>query len=217
MQFSKDSGRDESAIAQFWDWWRAHRLEVLRAAKAGQVALHTVEHLLSSGVAPLGDVAWEFGPGRKKQWQLVVSPNGLRETLPLTMAWAKAAPDDPAVEFAKPPKEGAEESLVAVGGGMLDLSELRYSPTIASNGLVDLVTHHPKFRRLPEDDRFLATFVALDSILGEMTVITQLGAIEPVTKPARNMIDGAGLRSALAQTQPPRSDGDSGIGAKDLP
>jgi hypothetical protein len=195
-------GRSEQKrIRRFWQWWADNRLDVLSAAEAGESAYPRLAAHLDPAVAELGDVAWEFGPGDTKPWQLVLSPGGLRSVLPLTVACVDAAPDDEAVEFlpAKPPRPDAISGQLRLASGQqIDLTRLQCSVSTSHPAEVaDLVVNHPAFGSLPEEDQYAITFLALDAVLGEFAVLTRLGAIEPTTEPHAEMTPISDLQAKL--------------------
>lgn len=117
-------------ISRFWQWWAAHRDDVLAAAAMAEPGFARLGDLLDPAVSALGKhVAWEFGAGQAKPWQLCLSP-GTRELLPLTVAWADAAPDDDAVEFlpAKPPRPDAVEAELHLPSGIESTSPICGAP-----------------------------------------------------------------------------------------
>jgi hypothetical protein len=83
-------GSDEKRIDEFWQWWAEHRSSVLSAAGAGEEGMPHLVGLLDWAVDGLSrDVAWEFGPGSQRPWQLILSPGGVRSVLPFTVAWPR--------------------------------------------------------------------------------------------------------------------------------
>lgn len=190
----------EARIDRFWRWWADNRVDILAAARQTAAGDYSaLDTLLTPAVRRLGDVEWQFGPGDEKAWLLIISPGGLREILPLTVAWAEAAPDDPDVEFqpAKPARGGLE-TLMLPDGTTVDVDQLRYAVEHASDGLFDILVYHPIFRSMDEETRFAVTLLGLDAAFGEMTVMTRLGAIEPVPAEVPRMLNDAGLRAVLA-------------------
>lgn len=161
---------EQKRIERFWQWWAQNRGDVLAAAEAGEPAYPRLAAMLDPGTAVLGgDVAWEFGPGDQKQWQLVLSPGGLRSLLPLTVACVEAAPDDEVVEFlpAKPPRPDAIEADVRLGNGQqVDLTRMQFAVSADYPAeIADLLVYHPVFGSLPEDDQYAIAFLALDAVL----------------------------------------------------
>jgi hypothetical protein len=157
--------------------------------------------LLDSAVDGLSrDVAWEFGPGSQRPWQLILSPGGVRSVLPFTVAWAEAAPLDEAVEFlpAKPARGSPHEASIRLPDGQeVDLEEVRCSVSASDGQTVNLRVYHPRFSSMSEEERFMTTFLALDMALGEFVVMTSTDAIEPLEEPGPDMVPLSELRALM--------------------
>lgn len=171
--------RQRRRIDKFWRWWADNRQQVLLAIDEGP---KSVVNLLGPAVSRLGNhVEWELGPGVSKANQLVVSPGGVRDVLPFTLAWVGAAPEDPDVEFlpARRRTPSGADGTVERNGRKVDLGRTRF--TLASPrdaDWLDVRLHHPDFGGMTEQERYEFGFRALDMELGEFAVMTRLGMID---------------------------------------
>jgi hypothetical protein len=192
---------EQTRIARFWQWWADHRHDVLWAAESGEREYPRLAALLDLATAALGDVAWEFAPGDQKRWQLVLSPAGLHSLLPLTVACVEAAPDDEAVEFlpAMPSRPNAIEADLRLDNGQhIDLKRMLCAVRAGHPAqLADLTVFHPVFGSLPRHDQYAITRLALHAVLGEFTVLSRIGAIEPATRPQTGMTPIKDLHAVL--------------------
>ncbi|MFF5227568.1 DUF695 domain-containing protein [Dactylosporangium sp. NPDC000521] len=177
MIFSR--GRKQDAIVEFWAWWPSVRPAVTAAIAGG--GWGSIPDDVSRRVHAIHkDLTWEFSAGRSARHALVVSAGGDAELRATAARWAALAPAaDPEFEYhtSRQPDHSTLTATIEIGGQKLDLAELRFAFE-RDGDAVDVVCHHPGFRRLPETIRGQVTFLALDWLLGEEGVETWIGAVE---------------------------------------
>jgi hypothetical protein len=125
------------------------------------------------------DLGWELGPGLVRASQLVISPAGLSELLPLTRHIVSCAPDLPDWEFhpAKPPKRW--DRVFDLGGPRVEIDRWRYA-LVAGDERFDVTLIAPELGGWSDSQRLQAMFLVLDAELGEARVIEWLGEVDLV-------------------------------------
>lgn len=184
------------AIADFWFWWASARP---RYEVKGIVSLVQQAELAAHVKAIDPGLAWEIGgvPGSRR---LTVSPEGDFKLRRLTARWAKAAPRTAGWTYAAArTRETNLDYELELGGVKLALRDLRFAAvTDNARSRIDVVAHHPRFARAPEEAVRHMTFLALDSLLGEDDVESYVGTIETSTGDApAGALDAPALRAAV--------------------
>ncbi len=189
------------AIPDFWRWWTteggrhcAHLLE------GGNLpALEPVIGPAVDRVHP--DLAWEVGPGRSGEWQLVVTAGGEPRLRATARRWLLAAPaPDGQWEYAdtRQPAADAESGRLHIGAAEIAFADLRTGWRVDEDRLrVDVTVHHPEFGSLDERQRLEITFLALDNLLGEEAVELWVGEIAAVVDEPPGATTLAPLRAAV--------------------
>ncbi|MET7418384.1 DUF695 domain-containing protein [Dactylosporangium sp. NPDC005555] len=179
MIFSR--GRKQDPVVEFWAWWPTIRPAVTAAISTGGFEPLTPQ--ISKRVAAMHkDLTWEFSKGGEARHALVVSPGGNPALRALVARWGALAPAaDPEWEFhtARQPDHDTLSASIEIAGAKLDLEQLRFAFTRdEDSAAIDVVGHHPLFRKLPEPVRGQITFLSLDWLLGEEGVELWIGAVD---------------------------------------
>ncbi len=186
-------------IAAFWEWWTASGAgECARAIAARQpeVVVETMSDRLGA-VAP--GLAWELAPGTTSAHRLVVTAAGNPELRAAARRWLRAAPPaDATWEYAdsRGPVGDLTGMTLTVGDVQVALDDVTVRTTREGNHY-NVAVHHPAFAGLPEEARQAATFIALDTALGELAVETWIGRIEPALQAPAGSVSLAGLRQKV--------------------
>jgi hypothetical protein len=130
---------------------------------------------------------WEFGPAvRGEGHRLVITPEANRHLRPLVNTLLTRAPEIQGWEFypyrLAESLEMAAQSVEGRTGG--SLSGVKGQATPAAAGKVDLVFCFPQCPQPGNEEHLYQAFVAAESLLGEETLDTWIGAIdvEPLPK-----------------------------------
>jgi len=203
MIFSR--GRKQDPVVEFWAWWPTIRPAVTDAISTG--AFEPLTPQISKRVAAIHkDLTWEFSKGTDSRHALVVSPGGNPALRAVVARWGALAPAaDPEWEFhtARQPDHDTLSATIEIAGAKLDLALLRFAfSRDEDSAAIDVIGHHPLFRKLPEPVRGQITFLALDWLLGEEGVELWIGAVDfSAEEPegARDPLDLAAAVDALRE------------------
>lgn len=170
---------DAERIEQFWHWWTTTGAEaVAQALDEGRV-LEMVDEITARVKAINLVLAWELGPGDTSRHQLIVTPGGDPTARAVARRWVLRAPETDATwayRDSRQPAADPESAELEVAGERLDVASAVAAVAIRG-AAVDLGVHHPAYARLGEQERQVATFLLLDTVLGEATVETWVGAV----------------------------------------
>ena len=170
---------DEKILA-FWSWFQSVA-EQLSENYDNPALLAD----LDAKVSELGNLAWELGPGSREENALAISPDGVAEWLPITQRIAAMAPAIPRWEFhpARPARDwNLEFSITASAGGDIDIDarEWRYVIFRFPDGTFDLILEQNNLFSASDEDRFTASVVLLDGLLGEARRLLWIRDVESV-------------------------------------
>lgn len=190
---------------EFWAWWPTIRPAVIEAIATGEFGPLTPQ--ISKRVAAIHkDLTWEFSKGTTSTHALVVSPGGDPALRAVAARWGSLAPAaDPEWEFhtARQPDHETLSATMEIAGAKLDLALLRFAFSRDEQAAaIDVIGHHPLFRKLPEPVRGQITFLALDWLLGEEGVelwIGEVGFSAEEPDGAREPLDLAAAVDALRE------------------
>lgn len=124
---------------------------------------------LDEKVCSLGDFTWELGPGQMKKYQLVISPGGDIEKLPLTEYIVSFAPEIAEWEFyaAKQKKEDGFIFYYGSNEYKVDANEWTYYLLKFNDEFFDIVIIADNILTFDELDQQAIGEILLDNILGE--------------------------------------------------
>jgi hypothetical protein len=213
--FSRRSSPDRlvaeqrEAIARFWAWWQAEG--------AGQIAASIDERKPERSAAPLSrhvtaihpDLAWELGPGRDSEHELVVSAQGDPALRAIARRWRQAAPVADARWSYSDYRAAAPEPADVV----LTLQDARFDVASATAWArvvgthFDVQVHHPGFAALGEAQRTLAAFLLLETVLGEAALETWVGSASATAQAPLDPVPLTGLRSVVRELESRFTDG----------
>jgi hypothetical protein len=166
-------------IGRFWERWPSFRS---RAERARRGELDDLGQQLDTAVALIDPrLCWELGKATSG-WLLVVTANGDPEARSTAERWLRAAPEpDPGWRFYcfRPADRGALSGKLQLGGGAVDLADVRFKlDRDFAQARIHVTVCHPGFAALDEDARLQAVFMALDRTLGEDEVLRWIGDID---------------------------------------
>lgn len=192
-----------SAIEAFWSYWRENEAAILAAIANG--TLQDWAEPINERVTAMGDgLQWEFGPGREASHYFCVASPGNLAGRARAQRWLRAAPPaGPHFEFyASRPGRGYDPGMRIV----FDEQEVTFGDFVFAiesdehRRRVDIEVWHPAF----EGEAELApraTFVALDTVLGEDAVETWVGGVDVKEAPIEGQSFEALMTAVRAITQ----------------
>jgi hypothetical protein len=167
----------------FWHWFSRHYNELGENFENDKTLAE-----LDNRIMGLGDFAWEIGPGTKDNNQLVISPGGNLDLLPITKQIVSSAMNIPGWVFiyAKPPKEWKLIFNFQKGNGEvieINASKWKYVLLNYEDDGLEIILQTFYLTNLSEEDKLIAAEILLDGILGEearMLHITYIDIVEEV-------------------------------------
>lgn len=174
---------DAQRIEQFWRWWSETGATTVATALDDGRVLERVDEITSAvkGIHP--DLAWELGPGDTSRHQLVITPGGDLTARAVARRWLLRAPEPDATwayRDARQPAADPGSVELEIAGERLDVASAVAAMAIRA-AAVDLEVHHPAYARLDQRSQQVATFLLLDTVLGEGLVETWVGAVSAAT------------------------------------
>jgi hypothetical protein len=171
----------EDDIRAFWDWFAATREQISQNPTDDAVIEEMDRRVLA-----LGCPAWEIGPGDQTDWFLALSPAGDPDSLALTRAVVREAPNLPDWEIlpSKPRKKWELQFAFEGASGpiQVDARGWRFVAYRYPDGVYDLVVLVPDEPSLAPPDRDLAARIAIEGQLGEEALLTAVNEIEAVAE-----------------------------------
>ncbi|KNX37670.1 DUF695 domain-containing protein [Luteipulveratus halotolerans] len=185
-------------IEQFWQWWSAGGADACGDAVGKDDPTDLVDVLAPRVEAIHTGLAWEIAPGREAVHLLVVSADGDPELRALARRWRDAGPGPDAIwsyADARPGLVDLAGATIEVGGHEVDLDRVRVGVRRVGTR-VDVAVSHPVMAQLG-DQRTLATFLILDSALGEVQTETWIGELAPSDVAPLDGFGLSGLRAVV--------------------
>ena len=199
-----------AAIRDFWAWWAAEGSEAVARAIAEREPTRVADALSARVDAVHQDLAWELGPGTDSQHVLVVTAAGDPALRPVARRWRLASPPaDPVWAYAdmrQPTPDAATVSL-EIGGQRVDVARASVGARVVGSA-VDVSVHHPAWAGLDPQTRSQASFLLLDTVLGESAVETWLGEVSAAELEPLDAIPLTGLRSVVRALEEQHTDAD---------
>ena len=190
-----------SAIAEFWAWWTRQGARATGAALASGHPEYLEQEIsrLVDAIAP--DLAWQIAPGQRSRHLLLLSSEGDPKLRAVVRRWLLAAPPPDGVwEYSDTRRPAADPAGVVLRLDDADLDAARAGAHARVHGAaLDVTVYHPEFIGLPEQSQALATFLLLDSVLGQSAMELWLGSVGVTDVPPLDPVPLAGLRSVIAE------------------
>lgn len=206
----RSPGRQQAAaITAFWTWWGERGAGETAAAIQQGEPERTVDAMSRHVQAIDKGLAWELNAGSVGRHVLVVSSEGNPQLRPVARRWRLAAPPaDDVWEYSdtRLPARDPAGTQFTIGDVRLDLAAATVFAMV-NGATVDVSVHHPAFASIPEQARTLATFLMLDTVLGEAAVETWIGTVEPSTIAALDPVPLTGLRTVVRELTQRFTDG----------
>ncbi|HEY6183999.1 MAG TPA: hypothetical protein VIW67_17255 [Terriglobales bacterium] len=162
-------------ISSFWIWF---------SAVADKLAINVEDNSLltelDKKIQKLDPrLSWEIGPGRTREWQLVISPNLDVELREIAEAIIAKAPILPQWQFysSRRPKEWNYQFQLECGGRLrnVDASGWKFVLLEYPDAIFEILLEGQEALSLEDDQRWQAAAIVLESILGEEPL---LGKVE---------------------------------------
>jgi hypothetical protein len=176
-------GIKSDQIEKFWDWF----VEIEQTLQEDFEQEPLIKEI-SRKVRELGNFGWEIGPGIKKPYLFVISPNGNPELLEGTKEVISYAPKILSLHWefypAKPPKVWQDFKFMIKNseGSYLDINANNWEYVLLkfSDGTFDIILKAPQIANFKEREKFVAAEVLLIGLLGEEKFISKVVDIEVV-------------------------------------
>jgi hypothetical protein len=188
-------------IAAFWSWWQDQGARESAQAIADGEPERMVGPLSRRVHAIDPGLAWELAPGTAGGHVLVVTSQGVAELRAVARRWRRAGPAADAVwEYSdsRPPVADPAGTVLTLGDTELDLGSAIALARVSGADL-DVAVYHPAFIAMPDDERRVATFLMLDTVLGESAMETWIGTVDVAPEPPMDPVPLAGLRSVVRE------------------
>ena len=197
------------AITRFWAWWKAE------GAKATTTAI--LEGAPERMVAPLSQrvkeihegLAWELGPGTGTRHVLVVSAEGNAALRAVARRWRQGAPEqDETWSYSdyRLPLPDPDGTVLTIAETEIDLVSASTSARVIGTHL-DVTVFHPAFVALPDEQRLMASFLLLETVLVEAALETWLGTVTATAEPPLDPVPLPGLRAVIRELESQFTDG----------
>jgi len=154
-------------IISFWTWFK-----VIGDRLASNVEDNSILTELDKRIRKLHPrLSWEIGPGRTREWQLVISPNLDPELRKMTDAIIAEAPILPRWQFysSRRPKEWNYHFQLESGGHLknVDASSWKFVLLEYPDDTFEILLEGRDAISLADDQRWQAAAIVLESVLGE--------------------------------------------------
>jgi hypothetical protein len=194
-------GSQVETIAAFWSWWREQGAEQTALAIEDGAPERMVALLSERVQAIEPGLAWELGRGPDSRHVLVVTCEGNPALRAVARRWRRASPPADAVwEYSdsRPPVDDPAGTVLTLGDTELDLASAIALARVSGADL-DVAVYHPAFIAMPDDERRIATYLMLDTVLGEAAMETWIGTVEVAPEPPIDPVPLIGLRSVVRE------------------
>lgn len=175
----------DEAIAEFWRFWQEHGEAI--AASIDERDLDRWVPQISAAVHAIDEqLDWELGAGHESQHYLCLSGAGDMTLRVLTERWLAASPGSNQRWEFWPSRPGSATNVdlaLRMGGHDVAFDEALVAVDLdEARRRIHVGVHHPSFAVMDESMRGSATFIMLDSVLGEDDVERWVGGVEPLTE-----------------------------------
>jgi len=174
----------QKKIKAFWAWF-----STISGKLAANIEDNSLLDELDKRVRGLHPrLSWELGPGRTREWQLVISPNLDRELRELANTVVAEAPVLPDWQFyaARRPKDwNYQFQLESDDVGRvksLDASNWKFVLLEYPDEAYEILLEGEDASSLGDDERWQAAAIVLESILGEDALLDRIAEFELVSE-----------------------------------
>lgn len=195
-------GMSEHAIRAFWEFWRASGASLARAIEDRSLDAWT-ERISARIDAIHPRLDWEFGKGLRAEHYFCISAAADPELRVIAERWRAAGPrDGPVFEFHAARPGGGYDPAWELAFDEVRFGLGAFRIAVEEDGSAErlhLRVHHPAFEAADEELRAKATYIALDSVLGEDDTERWLGAVERVEAVQGEAVDLGGLAERVSE------------------
>lgn len=176
--------KSNRTIDEFWSWFG-----IAAKALSADVENPALLEELDTRITKLHPkLSWEIGPGRTREWQLVISPNldrDLRKVAKDIVARAPVVHDWQFYAGRRPKEWDYQVELEIAGDQIVSLDASKWSFVLlkypdGSHEVLLKGTDIPP--SMDKDERWQATAIVLESILGEDVILDKIDDFELVDK-----------------------------------
>ncbi len=175
-----------AAIHDFWAFWRKNCQAIAAAIEDGNLPDWTTPiNDLVKDIDP--DLDWEFGTGQVAEHYFCTSSKGDLRGRIVAERWLAVAPAaDDIFEFhaSRPGGGHMPDATLRFGEHEIALDDFRFAIAVDQpRRSANIRVWHPVFASCPDDLKPMATFIALDSVLGEDGVENWIGSVDLAESP----------------------------------
>ncbi|TDK24072.1 DUF695 domain-containing protein [Arthrobacter crusticola] len=189
--------RSGDPVNDFWAWWQARgENDFTKAVGTGNFG-PLMEPMTQRVKAIHPDLVWEARQGSTAQHLLCVTAGGIPAAREHSERWYRASPERGRVwEFSPviPTPDAADLTFGGVGGEEIALGQLRFSVGVRDAKL-DVTVRHAIFAQVDTDSAMQLAFMALDSLLGEDSVMRWIGVVETAAEAVPDSVEPSQLQS----------------------
>jgi len=186
------------AIDGWWKAFEAYSPELEKVLQGQHLA--TLEAWMQEHLASLDpEIMWEFGPGLRGGYRLVLTPESLYSLRPLVTTLIERAPELPGWEFYgyRLPENVDLLEAILRARGQRSLEDTRVVVKAGVNHIVDFEFQCPDFKGPDDEDARSAAFVALETLLGEHDLNVWVGYIDVAKGDGASGVELKDLRFAF--------------------
>ena len=186
------------AIDAFWRWWRAEGADATARAIADREPQRTVDAISAHVDAIAPGLAWELAKGGDgHQHVLVVTCEGNPELRAVARRWRLAAPDpDPTWEYDDARRPTSEDFTLRMDDLEIAVRDVQMTARV-DGPRVHVVLHHAAFESVPDRAKQNASYLLLDSTLGETDVEVWVGEVSTSHLPPLDPVPLTGLSAVV--------------------
>ncbi len=177
-----------SKIDSFWDWFLEEEENIKDFFEEEEVIdKDALVDTINERVLDFGLFRWEIGPGQRRPFYLLISPNGNAERLRLSKRIMEDAPDLPDWEFypARPSRSDALQFRLYdnfMTEQAIDASNWQYVLLDTPTEKVDILLEAPNIAGLDEETQWVAGEQGVTNLLGEEQKIARVRTVMVVAE-----------------------------------
>ena len=187
---------------RFWQWFVAHSDKLLHFELDQETIF---DELIDQLRLVHTDLTFEFGPLENEKREFIISADGIQEGFPAVQSLASSAPllNHWTIIPFRPPR--SLDFTLQIGDYYLSPKDIWFSHE-PDGDLIGLTLYLPSRSLENEELATQATFILLDTALGEYDVETRVGFIDtvsiPANRPAEGLLPFTSIREVFDQLVP---------------
>lgn len=181
--------------AAFWEWFSKHEARLADTAKTNPMApmqevSEQLERVVQEGLS--AGFALESAPGKKNT--VVISADGEKKLFDAVRAVAAAAPPLKRWTVVAFRQRRSPDESVDISGKAFSVADFSFRETGRKHGKVDVEISIRGMKTVGDQSFHVATYVLLDTLVGELDMETKVGGIVVLPLPAKTTLKLRPLR-----------------------